>query len=441
MIQSTCAKPIGIPQRIVVLCFLAVLVGYTDRVNISVASVAMAETLHWSQSTKGAVLSAFFVGYIVSLLPSGWLATRFGGRRILPIAVSAWSLCTLVTPLAAATSMNALVAARICLGLAEGALFPSCYDMLGKWVEAPARTRAVTMLMSGIPIGQVSGLMTSGWILAHYEWPAVFYVFGVLGFVWLSVWMLGMAYVRNDRTIAITLTDTSIASADGGVPQDTGTLLMPWRQMLARHSVWAVVVALFCGNWGLYFLLSWLPSYFRGAQGLSISNAGFFSTAPWLSAFALSNVAALISDAAIARGVCVTVVRKTVLCTGFVGSAAFLLMARDVTSAITALGLLCGATGGLGIAWSAYTANYLDLAPRHAAVLSAFGNTLATIPGIVGVAITGWIVDRTGTYSSAFAMSAAVSGVGAAFYCAFGSGKPLLMRDTDRSPFIVEKKP
>ena len=77
---------IAIRHRIAALCFLAVFVGYSDRVNMAVASVAMGEALGWTQSRKGVVLSAFFVGYIVSLIPSGWLAMRFGGRRMLPIA-------------------------------------------------------------------------------------------------------------------------------------------------------------------------------------------------------------------------------------------------------------------------------------------------------------------------------------------------------------------
>jgi ACS family sodium-dependent inorganic phosphate cotransporter len=69
--------------------------------------------------------------------------------------------------------------------------------------------------------------------------------------------------------------------------------------------------------------------------------------------------------------------------------------------------------------------NWLDIAPRHSAVLVGISNTIATIPGIAGVAITGWLVDTTGTYSSAFVLTAAVSVGGAMFYLLFGSGRPL----------------
>ena len=60
--------------------------------------------------------------------------------------------------------------------------------------------------------------------------------------------------------------------------------------------------------------------------------------------------------------------------------------------------------------------SYLDIAPRHGAVLFGFGNTFATIPGIVGVAVTGWLVDVTGTYTAAFALTAIVSAAGALIF-------------------------
>jgi ACS family sodium-dependent inorganic phosphate cotransporter len=380
---------------------------------MAVASVAMGEALGWTQSRKGVVLSAFFVGYIVSLIPSGWLAMRFGGRRMLPIAVFAWSLCTLVMPFAALDSFAALLAARICLGLAEGALFPSCYDLLGEWIPAAARTRAISVMMSGIPVGQVGGLAAAGWIIERHPWPTVFYVFGAAGFLWLCAWIWATAGVGRDNA-------PPSHSGEAGPRQS-----IPWRRLLTRRPIWAVFIALFCGNWGLYFLLSWLPSYFRGAQGLSIANAGLFSAAPWVSAFVMSNAGAYLADAAIARGVSVTRVRKVVLCAGFLGSAGCLLLARDAHSAAGALACLCGATGALSVAWSAYAANYLDLAPRHASFITSIGNTLGTIPGIVGVVVTGWLIDTTGTYASAFALTAALCVIGAVVYCAFGSGRQL----------------
>ena len=201
---------------------------------------------------------------------------------------------------------------------------------------------------------------------------------------------------------------------------------MPWRALLLRRPLWAVVVTHFASTWTLYVLLLWLPSYFRDVQGLSITNAGLYSAGPWLANLVVTNVAAPISDAMIRRGVGVTFARKLMQCTGLVVSALLLLGAREVHSPVAALLVLCGATGALGCTWSGYAPSLIDLAPRHGALLAGFSNSIATIPGIVGVAATGWLVDVTGTYSSAFVLTAAISAVGAIAFALFFTARPLV---------------
>ena len=87
---------------------------------------------------------------------------------------------------------------------------------------------------------------------------------------------------------------------------------------------------------------------------------------------------------------------------------------------------MCGALGGVGITWSGFLPNHLDIAPRYADLLMGITNTAGTIPGIIGVAITGWMVDVTGTYSSAFALAAAINIFGAIVWLAFASGERVI---------------
>ena len=69
----------------VCLCAAATFICYIDRVNISVAIIPMAEEFGWDQATRGLVLSAFFVGYLLTQIAGGWLADRLGGK--LPVAL------------------------------------------------------------------------------------------------------------------------------------------------------------------------------------------------------------------------------------------------------------------------------------------------------------------------------------------------------------------
>jgi MFS transporter, ACS family, solute carrier family 17 (sodium-dependent inorganic phosphate cotransporter), other len=407
----------------VALSSLAVFVAYTDRVNISVAAVAMKEQLGWTQTEKGLVLSSFFIGYMSLMFASGWLATRYGGKRVLGLAVIAWSACTLLTPPAAAVSLGTLVAVRIAMGLGEAAVFPAAIELYGRWVPLGERTRAVGWLMNGIPAGTVVGLMASGWLVSRYGWPMAFYVFGVLGLVWAVVWFRSIA---NDPAADPRLSATERAVITGAGLSGPPRGPVPWRRLLLRAPLWAAVSAHFASIWTLYVLLSWLPSYFRETQGVSIANAGLYSAGPWLTMFTVTTIAAPVSDRMVRRGVSVTLVRKLMQCAGLVVSAALLLAARDVHSAGTAFLILCGAAGALGTTWLGYAPGLIDLAPRHGALLVGFSNTIATLPGIVGVAVTGWLVDLTGTYDAPFALTAAISTVGAVAFAVFFRSRPLL---------------
>ncbi len=413
----------GRRHLLIALCVLAVIIGYTDRVNMSVASVVMRAELGWSQTVKGFVLSAFFVGYISFLIVGGWLSTRFGGKRVLGVAVLSWSFFTLLTPLAASQSLPLLIAVRIAMGIAEAAIFPATYELFGRWVPADERTGAVAALFSGISIGTVVGLAATGWITARYGWPLSFYSFGILGLVWAVVWF---ASVRNDHAADSRMTAGERALIEKISPGAERPGPLPWRRVLAQPAVRAVVITHFCTTWCLYMFLTWLPSYLSDVQGVTVANSGLFSAAPWIAMCITTYIAAAASGALLRRGVSLTNTRKLMQAVGLLGSASLLVLIGQVHTPTMAVALLCGAAGALGFAWSGYAPNLIDLVPRHSSLLGAFSNTIATVPGIIAVSITGWLVDVTGTYTAAFVLTAAVGLIGALVFVRFGSARAII---------------
>lgn len=401
--------PIARRHVVVGLAFVASALGYTDRVNIAVAAVAMKEELGWSQTQKGFVLSAFFIGYLLFMFASALLATRFGGRRVLGASVLAWSVLTFVTPFAAMTSTAALIAARVGIGIGEAGMYPAALDLYGRWVPPSERARAVARVLSGIPVGTVIGLLGTGWLVERYGWPIAFYAFGGVGLLWVAVWFRQTADnpAKDPRVGA---EERALLAA---MPPAATNERLPLRRLLLRAPAIAVLIGHFTSNWTLYVLLSWLPSYFRDVQHLSFANAGLFSAAPWVAMFASTNAAAVVSDRLVQRGVSVTIARKLMQCGGLVLAAVFLLATRNAPSPGIALALVCASTGALGLTWCGYAPAMIDIAPRHSALLNGVSNSIASLPGIVGVAITGWLVDATGTYSAAFVLTAAVGVVGA----------------------------
>lgn len=393
---------------VVALCFAAVLISYLDRTNISVASIAMKDQFGWDETTKGLVLSSFFVGYLILQVASGTLANRYGGKIVLGVAVVWWSLFTMATPPAASVSLGTLVAARIALGLGEAAVFPASINMMGRWVPPAARSRAVALFTSGLSLGTLVSLPVTGWLVRAYGWPTPFYLFGALGLVWAIPWFTRVGSGRSPEV------EPERPPAERAIP---------WRAIVTRPSVWAIVVSHFCNNWALYVLLAWLPSYFKATFGVGIANAGLLAAAPWLTSFLAANLAGVLADRMLAAGRSPTFVRKLIQGIGFAGPAVFLLMIGQAGSVTTGLILMCFATGTAAFSFAGFAVNAFDVAPRHADVIWGISNTFATVPGIVGVAVTGWLVDRTGGYSAPFVTTAGVLALGALVFLTMGSGR------------------
>ena len=82
----------------VIMTVLAVYICFIDRVAISIASIPMAEQWNWSPTIQGAVMSAFFLGYVTIQIPAGYFSDLYGGTWVLGLGVLFWSLFTLLTP-------------------------------------------------------------------------------------------------------------------------------------------------------------------------------------------------------------------------------------------------------------------------------------------------------------------------------------------------------
>jgi ACS family sodium-dependent inorganic phosphate cotransporter len=414
-------------HTVVFLCFCSTFICYIDRVNISVAIIPMAEQFGWSDTQRGLVLSSFFVGYMVTQVMGGWLAAKLGGKAVLGFGVLWWSLFTLLTPLSALASFPVLIATRIAMGLGEGVAFPATYNLLGRWVPRRERTRAAAFNLSAIPLGTLFAVTATPFIAVNFGWPAIFYSFGAVGFVWFVFWWI-LAADRPDIPVADTDDDagvSTVASTDEVGP-DPDSSEVPWRLIFSKVPVWAIIVGHFCGNWGLYVLLSWLPSYFSSQLGVNLRSVWIYVAPPWIAMFLCSNLSGWIADRLIAAGYSITFTRKAMQAVGFVGPALALSALATTTDAVNAVIWLCISLGLGSFAFAGVGSNHLDISPRHAGVIFGISNTVATLPGIIGVVITGMLVDQTGTYASAFYLTAGIYLFGLVFYTLFGTGRRIL---------------
>lgn len=402
------------------MSFAAVFVCYIDRVNISVAILPMAEEFGWDASTQGAILSSFFFGYLLMQLGGGWLADRFGGKLILALGVLIWSIFTIITPPAALFGLSILIVARIGMGLGEAVTFPSIYSIYSRWIPAEQRAKAVAFTNSGIPIGTVFALVVTPIIVLQLGWEWAFYLFGMVGILWIFAWQKWVTTLpeQHPTISADELEHIRNNAATSGTIKETP----PFGMFLRNKAVWAIIVAHFCNNWTLYVILSWLPKYVNEGLGIAFAAVGIVSMLPHITSFLCLNIAGNIADRLIISGMDVTHVRKLMQTVAFGGLAICLFAIGHVDSAWAAIGILClgklfGAAGTGGFA-----VNHMDIGPRHAGTLMGITNTAGTIPGIVGVYVSGLILELTGSWALVFEVTAGVTIFGLIFYLLFASG-------------------
>ncbi|PIO77618.1 hypothetical protein TELCIR_00283 [Teladorsagia circumcincta] len=139
------------------------------------------------------------------------------------------------------------------------------------------------------------------------------------------------------------------------------------------------------------------------------------------------------------RNIDTLTVRRRFCVAGFAGQAIFLALASVTTSPPFLVAYLSISIGLGGICWAGFSVNHLDLAPQFAGHLMGISNTLATLPGMLCPLIVGYIVT-TGSateWNIIFYSTAAIYGLGAAFFWKFASGD-LQPWAGEQVPFIGE---
>jgi ACS family sodium-dependent inorganic phosphate cotransporter len=424
MSASAALPASGLRQRtiLVALCFAAVFICYVDRVNISLAIGTMARDFGWDKTTSGFVMSSFFIGYLLTQVPGGWLAGRFGGKWVLAGGVLLWSLFTALTPPAAFAGFAVLIAARIVMGMGEGVTFPSIYALFSRWVPAGGRSRAVGLVFSAIPLGTVFAQITTPQLVTGWGWPWAFYAFSALGLIWWAFWQPLTTSSPEQHARVSAAERAELREEAGGAPAAAAP---PMGRLLGSTAVWAIVISHFCNNWGGYVMLSWAPTYFQERLGVDLHAVGYYVMLPSFVSFVCLNLAGQLGDRMIASGMATRRVRKLMQGIGFGGAAATLLALTLVEDAGVAVAVMCASAVLGGAAAAGFGSNHLDIAPRHAGAVMGLSNTAGTLPGVIGVTLSGWLVDVTGSWSMVFYVAAAVKLFGLVFFLSFAKGERL----------------
>ena len=418
---SNAVSPAG-SRWLVSMTVLAVYICMIDRIAISIAIIPMAEENGWSPTVQGAVMSAFFLGYVTLQIPAGYLSDRFGGKWVLGLGVLFWSLFTLLTPASAALGISILLACRFLMGVAEAVTWPSIYSLYSRWVHPDRRASAVGLMNSGISGGSVIALICTPWLISVWSWQGAFYLYGLLGILWFAIW----APIARSRPAVETDWDASEAAlANPKSLQDENqaeTLSQPVyprltvRGMLRSRAVWAIAIAHICINWSLYLVLSWFPTFVNRELGADLQLAGFLALAPTLVSLIMAPTAGRLFDRLVARGADRLKIRRWMQSIAFLGITGAMLGITLTDSLAVSVTVITLSNALTAFSIGGFATNHLDIAPNQSGLLMGVTNTLAAVSSSLSVFVSGWIQTATGGWDAVFQTAAGVSLLGAVIY-------------------------
>jgi MFS family permease len=296
-----------------------------------------------------------------------------------------------------------LFATRLMLGLGESVAYP-CYSRI-LVTDFPENHRGLTnaWIDAGTKCGPALGSLVGAVAMARFGWRALFVGLGFGSLLWLVPWL---RWMPRGKAFSAPVDQSQVPSVF---------------RIFSHRSAICTALGLFCGNYFWYFLVTWLPHYLETERHFAKSKMGVFASLAYASVAVSSVSCGWLSDRWISRGGTPTRVRKTFTGVGMAFATVILPVAL-VREENLAMGLLMLACVSYGMFASNVWAITQTLAGPHAAgKWTAVQNGVGNFSGVVGPAVTGWLVERTGLYSLSFAVAAAVALTGAAIMV-FGIG-------------------
>ena len=411
--------------KVVFLSFLAVFICYIDRVNISVAIIPMQQQFGWSELQVGLILGSFYIGYMITMTVGGYLADKYGGKKVLGYGLIIWSLLTIVTPFFAYAGIWWLIFVRILMGLGEGITFPSWHSIYARWIPFKERTRAVGFTNSGIAAGTVFGYVVAAIIISNYSWEWVFYSFGFLGIFWYFFWnKIVTSYPEDNKNIS----ESELILIKNEAPSNSTPPSIPFRKLIKNGPFLSIAVATFCNNWALYTFLSYLPKFINaplidGGMGIELGSNIFIYAIliPSLVSIFSLIFGGFLADKLISIGYKVINVRKSVNSIGFFGSSIFLYLISLQSDLFSVVLLLCLINFCSGVCQGGFGVNHADLGPKYTGTLVGISGSIGMIAAIFSPMVAGLVLELTNSWNLIFYICSGILVFGGLFYLKFAS--------------------
>ncbi|CAB1249997.1 MFS transporter [Clostridium sp. MT-14] len=382
---------------------------YLGRSSLSYVGPVLMKQFGWNATQFGLASTAFFIGYGLTMLPSGPLADKFGTTRVLIFGVLFWSVFVFLTPFVA--SLGMIIIVRALTGVGQGTVLPSNGTLMSRWMPQKEVGLAQGIVMIGTPLGIALTMLTAPFIMASFGWKSVFWIFALIGPIWTFVWLkFGKDRPEDDHRLSkAELEYIKSGQVNKEITGDAAKVVA--KDIYSTPSVWIVALSYFASNYLFFMFMTWLPTYFAIGRGFSMKTAGLLLVAPYIVAMFCYPLGGKLADS-FAKKLGDNVGRKMFEVIGLAGAAILLVLSSLSTNIIVAVIYLSISNGLLSITQAPFFSTAVIYSPKNAGMISGLYGFFGTAAGLIAPIVTGIIVDSAG-YNNALFVGAAVAVVGA----------------------------
>jgi ACS family hexuronate transporter-like MFS transporter len=369
------------------LLFVATTINYIDRQVLGVLAPTLQRELRWSETDYGDIVSWFSLAYAFGFLVAGRLMDWIGVRRGLAAAVIAWSMAAIAHAFARSAAGFSL--ARAALGVGESAIFPGSIKTVAQWFPQNERALATGIFNAGTNTGAILTPLLVPWITLRWGWQWAFILTGLLGFVWLALW------IPLYRDPPVESTAESTHPQAGTRPRAEHR--EPWLALFRYRQTWAFITGKFLADPIWWFYLYWLPKFLDSTYDVQLAQVAM----PLIVIYLIADVGSVgggwVSSALIKRGWTVNRARKTVMLAMalLIVPTTFASQAPGMWSAVIIVGIAAAAHQ----AWSAnvYTLAS-DMFPKAAVgSVVGIGAFAGAMGGVLFQRVTGRVLQANGS--------------------------------------------
>lgn len=387
-------KPRKIKARYIVLLMLWLgwMFSFLDRMIMNVSLPFIGKELHLDKTEQGWIISAFFIGYALFQIPGGWLADKFGARKVMTVAILWWSIFTSLTGFILSYPLMLIV--RFLFGVGEGCFPGTSWKTISTYFPAKERGFATSIQSSVNTLGPALAIFVAAAIIGKFGWHTVFIVLGIPG---LLVG-IGMYYfcrddpADNPMMTQHELNELDYQQTDTNATQETVSLA----SILKSPLLWKLTAIWFFFDITFWGFMTWLPSYLMEVRGLSLSSTGTLAAIPFLFGALGTLSGGYFSDKNKSQ-------RKILYVVTSILSAGTLYMVYTVDAISHAIIYQCLSALFMFFAMALFWGMIMDYFPakimgRSSSIIN-FGGQVA---GVIAPPVIGWLIGAYNNYDNGF---------------------------------------